>query len=277
MTRKKMDIGTLLAKKSKGQKITMLTAYDYPTARLLDEEGIDTLLIGDSVANVMLGYPDTIPVTMDEMLHHVKAVSRAVEYSHVIGDMPFMSYNVSVEQAITNAGRMLKEGGADSIKLEGGAQVAQTVERLVKAGIPVVGHLGLTPQTAGMIGGYKVQGATAKSARQILKDALLLQDAGAFMIVLECVPARVGKLLSEKIDVPIIGIGAGPDCDGQVLVINDMLGIKAGYSPKFVKNFADLDTVIRNAVKGYKNEVESKVFPSEEHCFSMPDDEFDKI
>jgi len=277
MNRNKIGIGDLLEKKKQSQKITMLTAYDYPTARLLDEEGIDTLLIGDSVANVMLGYPDTIPVTMDEMLHHVKAVSRGVKYAHVIGDMPFMSYNISAEQAIENAGRMLKEGGADSVKLEGGAQVADTVKRLVNAGIPVVGHLGLTPQTAGMIGGYRMQGGTAKSAKKILEDAILLEEAGAFMIVLECIPSRVGKLVSEKVSVPIIGIGAGPDCDGQVLVVNDMLGIKAGYSPKFVKKFADLDTVMRNAARTFKEEVEQTIFPSKDHSFSMPDEEFEKI
>ncbi len=277
MARKKIDVASLLAKKQEGKKITMLTAYDYPTARMLDEVGIDTLLIGDSVANVMLGYKDTIPVSMNEMLHHVKAVARAVKYAHVIGDMPFMSYNISVEKAIENCGRMLKEGGADSVKLEGGAAVSETVHRIVKAGIPVVGHLGLTPQTAGMIGGYKVQGNTADSARQILEDALRLQDAGVFMIVLECIPSKVGALISEKLDVPIIGIGAGPDCDGQVLVVNDVLGIKAGYSPKFVKRYADLDGIIREAVAQYKEEVQSGAFPTEEHSFAMPEDEFEKI
>ena len=277
MATKKMDISQLHAKKKQGQKITMLTAYDYPTARLLDEVGIDTILIGDSLANVVLGYQDTIPVTMDEMLHHVKAVSRAVNTAHIIGDMPFMSYNVSAEQAITNCGRMLKEGGADSIKLEGGVTVVDKVEAIVKAGIPVVGHLGLTPQTAGMIGGYKVQGATAATARRILKDAHLLQTAGAFLLVLECIPAKVGALISSELDIPVIGIGAGSGCDGQVLVINDLLGIKAGYSPKFVKKYADLDNVMRQAVQSYKEEVESSTFPTEEHCFSIPDKEYEKL
>ena len=277
MATKKMDISQLHAKKKQGQKITMLTAYDYPTATLLDEVGIDTILIGDSLANVVLGYPDTIPVTMDEMLHHVKAVSRAVNSAHIIGDMPFMSYNVSVEQAITNCGRMLKEGGADSIKLEGGVTVVDKVEAIVKAGIPVVGHLGLTPQTAGMIGGYKVQGATAATARRILKDAHLLQTAGAFMLVLECIPSKVGALISSELDIPVIGIGAGSGCDGQVLVINDLLGIKAGYSPKFVKKYADLDNVMRQAVQSYKEEVESSTFPTEDHGFSIPDKEYEKL
>ena len=277
MAKKKIDISQLHAKKKQGQKITMLTAYDYPTAKLLDEVGIDTILIGDSLANVVLGYPDTIPVTMDEMLHHVKAVSRAVKNAHVIADMPFMSYNVSVEQAIVNSGRMLKEGGADSIKLEGGATVTDKVEAIVKAGIPVVGHLGLTPQTAGLIGGYKVQGANAAAARKILQDAHLLQTAGAFLLVLECIPAKVGDLLSDELDIPVIGIGAGSGCDGQVLVVNDLLGIKAGYSPKFVKQYADLDSVMRSAVQTYKDEVESNAFPAEEHCFSISDEEFEKL
>lgn len=277
MARKKIDIGTLQANKRQGKKITMLTAYDYPTARLLDEVGIDTLLVGDSLGNVVLGYENTLPVTMDEMLHHVKAVTRAVKYAHVIGDMPFMSYNISAEQAIANCGRMLKEGGADSIKLEGGAAVADTVKRIVKAGIPVVGHLGLTPQTAGMIGGYRVQGATAQSAQQILDDALLLEDAGAFLLVLECIPDRVGELISQKLAIPVIGIGAGSGCDGQVLVVNDMLGLKGGYAPKFVKNFADLDGIVRQAVQSYKQEVESGDFPAKEHSFAIPDDEFEKI
>jgi 3-methyl-2-oxobutanoate hydroxymethyltransferase len=277
MKRKKMDIGALLTKKQEGRKITMLTAYDYPTAKLLDEEGVDTLLIGDSVANVMLGYESTIPVTMDEMLHHVKAVTRAVKYAHVIGDMPFMSYNISTEQAIANCGRMLKEGGADSIKLEGGAQVSDTVAAIVRAGIPVVGHLGLTPQTAGMIGGYRMQGATAKAARKIIDDAKLLEDSGAFMIVLECIPDRVGQKIAETVRIPIIGIGAGGKCDGQVLVVNDMLGIKAGFSPKFVKQYADLDSVMRKAVQGYISEVATGEFPSPDHCFNISDEEFDKI
>ena len=277
MARKKIDISALLAKKKRGEKITMLTAYDYPTAKILDEQGIDTLLIGDSVANVVLGYPDTIPVTMDEMLHHVKAVTRAVKYAHVIGDMPFMSFNVTVPEAISNCGRMMKEGGAASVKLEGGAAVADTIAAIVKAGIPVVGHLGLTPQTAGMIGGYRVQGATAESAQAIIDDANRLVDAGVFMIVLECVPGKVAERISKKVPVPIIGIGAGVGCDGQVLVTHDMLGIQSGFTPKFVKRFADLDTVMRQAVDGYKKDVESGAFPGPDHTFSIPEKELKKI
>jgi 3-methyl-2-oxobutanoate hydroxymethyltransferase len=276
MGRKKIDISALLAKKQNGEKITMLTAYDYPTAKILDEQGIDTLLIGDSVANVVLGYPDTIPVTMDEMLHHVKAVTRAVKYAHVIGDMPFMSFNITIPEAIRNCGRMMKEGGANSVKLEGGAAVAETITAIVKAGIPVVGHLGLTPQTAGMMGGYRVQGATAEAARTILDDAILLEQAGVFMIVLECIPAKVGNLISSKVSVPVIGIGAGT-CDGQVLVTNDLLGIKAGFSPKFVKQYANLDQTIREAVDGYKSDVESGTFPAGDHEFSISDEQFEKI
>ena len=277
MTRKKIDISTLLAKKRAGEKITMLTAYDYPTAKLLDEAGIDTLLVGDSLANVVLGYPDTLPVSMDEMLMLTKAVVRGAKYAMVIGDMPFMSYNTSERDAIVNAGRFLKEAGTQAVKLEGGGQVANTLSALVRAGIPCVGHLGLTPQTAGMIGGYRVQGATALAAKQILDDALKLQDSGAFMLVLECVPDRVAALISETVNIPVIGIGAGSGCDGQVLVVNDMLGYPSNFTPKFVKHYADLGDKILSAAKGFKSDVEQGGFPAAEHCFTIPDEEYEKL
>ena len=220
-----MDIQTLAAMKREGRKITMLTAYDHPTARILDEAGIDTLLVGDSAANVVLGYPDTLPVTMDEMIVITRAVSRAARRAMVIGDMPFMSFQRSIPDAIENAGRFVKQGGATAVKLEGGSAVLDTVHAIVGAGIPVCGHLGLLPQSAAMLGGYRVQGLTAGPARAILDDARRLEDAGAFMIVVECVPDRLGALLSRTVEVPVIGIGAGAGCDGQVLVVHDILGV----------------------------------------------------
>ncbi len=277
MERKKVDIGYLLNAKKNGEKISMLTAYDYPTAALLDQAGVETILVGDSAANVVLGYPDTLPVTMDEMAMLTRAVSRGVKYGMVIGDMPFGSYQVSVEDAIRNAGRFIKEGGAAAVKLEGGGKNIETLRALVEAGIPSVGHLGLTPQTAGMIGGYRVQGRTAETALKILKDARKIAEAGAFMLVLECVPDRLAKLISDKIDIPVIGIGAGVDADGQVLVLHDMIGIRAGFSPKFVKKYAEVGPNILNAAKKYHEDVKSKVFPGPEHSFTMPDEEFEKI
>jgi 3-methyl-2-oxobutanoate hydroxymethyltransferase len=277
MPDEKIDIATLLGMKRDGRKITMLTAYDYPSARILDEQGIDTLLVGDSAANVVLGYPDTLPVTMDEMIVLTRAVSRAARRAMVIGDMPFMSFNISTASAIENAGRFVKQGRATAVKIEGGAHVVDTVRAVVDAGIPVVGHLGLTPQTAGMLGGYRVQGTKAPQARRILDDARRLQDAGAFMIVVECVPARLGALLARHVDIPIIGIGAGPDCDGQVLVLHDAIGIRAGFTPKFVKRFGDVSEAISSAVASFRDEVRAGTFPADEHCFAMPDSEFEKL
>jgi len=274
---KKVDITGLYKKKESGEKISMLTAYDCPTAQLLDEVGVDTILVGDSLSNVILGYKDTIPVTMDEMIHHTKAVARGVSRAMVIGDMPFMSFNISVEESIRNAGRFLKEGNAEAVKLEGGGTMAETVNRIVKAGIPVVGHLGLTPQTANMLGGYKVQGNTTDSALRILNDAMLLQDAGIFMLVLECVPGQLAAIISKKLRVPVIGIGAGVECDGQVLVINDILGIRSGFTPKFVKKYADCDSIIRKAVSDYIKDVTNGGFPDKEHSFDMPKQEMEKL
>ena len=277
MQKDKVELSTLLKMKQEGQPITMVTAYDAPTARIVDAAGIDTVLTGDSAANVVLGYPDTIPITMDELLHHTRAVKRGLKRAMLIGDMPFMSYNISIERAIENAGRFMKEAGADAVKLEGGGWVADTVRYIVQAGIPIVGHLGLTPQTAGMLGGYKVQGKDAQTAKQIYQDALELQEAGAFMLVLECVPARLGTLISKKLDIPVIGIGAGSGTDGQVLVYHDLVGIQAGFTPKFVKRYAQAGEVMQKAVESYCKEVRERSFPSEEHSFKISDEEFEAL
>lgn len=263
----KISVTTLLQKKKNNEKITMLTAYDYSTAKLLDESGIDILLVGDSLGMVILGYDSTIPVTMDEMLHHTKAVSRGAENAMVIGDMPFMSYQSSVDEALRNAGRFLKEAGANGVKLEGGYEVTDKVKAIVGAGIPVIGHLGLTPQSINQLGGYGVQGKDEKAAAKIEMDAKALEDAGAFSVVLESVPGPLAKRISDKLTIPTIGIGAGPDCDGQVLVTNDMLGLFTDFTPKFVKQYAKLHIEIKNAVKGYVDEVKSGKFPSSEHTY----------
>ncbi|MFH1437627.1 MAG: 3-methyl-2-oxobutanoate hydroxymethyltransferase [Pseudomonadota bacterium] len=273
----KLTITSPRQKKKKGEKTTMLTAYDYPFAALLDAAGIDMILVGDSAANVVLGYPDTIPITMDELIVLTRAVSRAVKRALVIGDMPFGSTNASIEDAIRNATRFMKEGGTDAVKLEGGGSVVRTVEALVKAGIPTVGHLGLTPQTAGMMGGYRLQARTAEAAAELIRDALKLQDAGAFLLVVECIPSGVTEVLTKKVDIPVIGIGAGPACDGQVLVLHDMLGIKSGYDPKFVKKYACLGEDILKALTTYRQEVESGAFPTPDHSFAAEDEEIEKL
>jgi len=277
MQKDKVELSTVSKMKREGRPITMVTAYDTPTARIVDAAGIDTVLVGDSAANVVLGYPDTIPVTMDELIHHTRAVKRGLERAMLIGDMPFMSYNISIERAIENAGRFIKEAGADAVKLEGGGWVADTVSYIVQAGIPIVGHLGLTPQTAGMLGGYKVQGKDAASAKQIYEDALGLQAAGAFMLVLECVPARLGTLISRKLDIPVIGIGAGNGTDGQVLVYHDLVGIHAGFTPKFVKRYAQAGEIMQKAVETYCHEVQERTFPGDEHSFKIPDEEYEAL
>jgi 3-methyl-2-oxobutanoate hydroxymethyltransferase len=277
MPEARIDVQALAAMKREGRKITMLTAYDYPTARILDEAGIDTLLVGDSAANVVLGYPDTLPVSMDEMIVLTRAVSRGARRAMVIGDMPFMSFQRSIPEAIENAGRFVKDGGATAVKIEGGGHVVDTVGAIVSAGIPVVGHLGLLPQTASMQGGYRVQGLEAEQARRILEDGRRLEDAGAFAIVVECIPDRLGALLSKSVAIPIIGIGAGPGCDGQVLVIHDVIGVSAGFTPKFVKRFAEVGEEIAQAVRAWRDEVVAGTFPSRKHVFTMKDEEFDKL
>jgi len=263
---------------AKGQrKLTMLTAYDFPTARWVDQCGVDMILVGDSLAMVVLGHEDTLAVGMEEMIHHSKAVSRAAQRSLVIGDMPFLSYQVSIEQAVLNAGRFLKEGRAQAIKLEGGARVVAQVRAIVSAGIPVQGHIGLTPQSAAQLGGFKVQGKTAEAAKALIEDAQALADAGCFSLVLEAIPAPIAARITEAVPIPTIGIGAGPECDGQVLVIHDLLGLFDRFTPKFVKRYARLEENIREALTRFREEVEKGVFPGPEHSFGMPEEEANKM
>lgn len=276
MERNKVTIKELLEKKRQGRKITMLTAYDYPTARIVDDAGVDAILVGDSLGMVVLGYDSTVPVTMDDMLHHAKAARRGTKYALLIGDMPFKSYETPID-AIRNAKRFIDEAGCDAVKLEGGSEVLEVTKAIVGAGIPVMGHLGLTPQSASKLGGFKVQGKDADAAKKILDDAIKLQDAGCFAIVLECIPSPVAKLITEKLGIPTIGIGAGPDCDGQVLVINDMVGLFDRFIPKFVKQYLKLSVTISEAVKKYKDEVERGIFPTAEHSFTMKEEEIKKF
>ncbi len=257
--------------------ITMLTAYDFPLARLVDEAGIDSILVGDSVGNVVLGYDSTLPVTMDEMIHHARAVTRGVSRALVIGDMPFLSYQISREEAVRNAGRFVKEAGAQAVKLEGGQDMAGTIRAIVSSGIPVAGHIGLTPQYVHQLGGYRVQGRQAEAARRLLADAVSLADAGVFCIVLECVPAEVAGRITSSVGVPTIGIGAGPDCDGQVLVTHDLLGLYGGFSPKFVKRYTNLVDEIKKALGAFREDVEGGEFPGPEHTFSMPAAELEEF
>ncbi|OGW93447.1 MAG: 3-methyl-2-oxobutanoate hydroxymethyltransferase [Omnitrophica bacterium RIFCSPLOWO2_02_FULL_45_16] len=277
MERKKITITDIQNKKREGRKITMLTAYDYPMARLVDEAGIDVILVGDSLGMVVLGYESTVPVTMDEMIHHSKAVRRGTKYAFLVGDMPFMSYQVSKEEAVRNAGRFMKEAGCDAVKLEGGDEVLDVTRAIIDAGIPVLGHLGLTPQTISKLGGYKIQGKDAKAAKRILEQALKLKDAGCFAIVLECVPDKVAKLITEKLMIPTIGIGAGPYCDGQVLVTNDMVGLFDRFVPKFVKQYVKLSTLISDGLKKYRDEVEKGIFPDQAHSFAIKEEEIRKL
>lgn len=277
MKNEKMTLAKLQAKKDNGEKITMVTAYDYSGATLVDQAEIDTILVGDSLGNVMLGYDSTVPVTMDEMIHHCKAVSRGVKNGFIIGDMPFMSYQPGIEMAIMNAGRFLKEANCDSVKLEGGSDMAPTVNAIVKAGIPVCGHIGLTPQTATMLSGYKVQGKDAESAGKLIKSAKDLEEAGAFMIVFECIPDTLAARITNELKIPTIGIGAGKDCDGQVLVYHDLLGLYERFTPKFVKQYLNLAPMIREAIGNYKDEVEKGIFPGPDQSFKMAQGEAEKI
>ncbi len=257
--------------------IAELTAYDYPWAKVADSAGIDVVLVGDSLGMVVLGYPDTVSVTMEEMIHHTKAVVRGVERALVITDMPFGSYNSSIPAAINNATRILKEGRADAVKVEGGVSMAATVAAIVNAGIPVQGHIGLTPQTATSLGGFKVQGKSAQAAKQLLDDAKALEDAGCFSIVLEAIPAPLAERITQTISIPTIGIGAGPNCDGQVLVIHDLVGLYDRFTPKFVKQYAKINEPILEALRQYKAEVENRSFPTEAHSFTMKSEELDKL
>ena len=270
---------TVIAEKKRNRTpITMLTAYDYSMAKLLDENEIDMLLVGDSLGNVMLGYDSTLPVTMEDMIHHTKTVTRAAKRALVVADMPFLSYQVSIEDAVKNAGRLMKESGAHAVKLEGGSEMADTIRAICRAGIPVVGHIGLTPQSIHQLGGFKVQGKESSAAQKLLDDAKALEEAGAFVIVLECVPAKLAaKVTASLKSAATIGIGAGADCDGQVLVINDLLGMNKDFKPKFVKRFADLHTIISAAVQEYKQDVEARTFPAPEHGFTIADAVLDKL
>jgi 3-methyl-2-oxobutanoate hydroxymethyltransferase len=265
----RITINQIKEMKQRGGKITMLTAYDYSTAKLVDEAGIPLILVGDSLGMVVLGYESTIPVTMEEMLHHTKAVVRGTKQAMVIGDMPFMTYHISIDDALYNAGRFIQEGGAQAVKLEGGVTVAEKVSRIVECGIPVMGHIGLTPQSIYQLGGFKVQGKSSEAAARLLEDAQALEQAGAFAIVLETVPAQLAKIITEKIGIPTIGIGAGIDCDGQVQVINDILGSFADFVPKHAKQYAKLTDIISKAVSQYHNEVKAGSFPTEKQSFSM--------
>jgi len=258
-------------KRQKGARLAMLTAYDYPTARLVAEAGVDLILVGDSLGMVVLGYDSTVPVTMDDMVHHTKAARRGAPEAFVIADMPFLSYGTAAD-ALANAARLMKDARADSVKLEGGTEVVPIVEALVRAGVPVLGHVGLTPQTASALGGYKLQGKDEAQARKIVEDAVALEAAGCWGVVLELVPAPLAKLITERIGIPTIGIGAGADCDGQVLVFHDMVGLFSGFTPTFVKRYTEAGTAIRDAVTRYADEVRSGRFPEDKQSFGMKDD-----
>ena len=273
----KNTVATFQKMKNEGTKISMLTAYDYSTAKLVDAAGINSILVGDSLGMVMLGYEDTLSVTMEDMIHHTAAVARGAKDALVIGDMPFMSYEVSVEQAVTNAGRLMKEGRANAVKLEGGVRVAEQIKAITKAGIPVCAHIGLTPQSVNAFGGFKVQGKTEEGAQQMIEDALAIQEAGAFAVVLECVPAKLAALISEKLTIPTIGIGAGAGCDGQVLVYQDMLALFSDFKPKFVKHFGNIGPQMTAAFKAYDEEVKAGTFPAEEHTFKINEETLKKL
>ncbi len=263
---------TFKESKKNGEKLTMLTAYDYTTAKLLDESGVDSILVGDSLGMVVLGYDDTLSVTMEDMIHHSAAVARGAKNALVITDMPFMSYQTSVYDAVVNAGRLVKEGKAQAVKLEGGIEFCEHIKAIVKASIPVCAHIGLTPQSINAFGGFKVQGKGKEEAQRLLDEARAVEEAGAFAVVLECVPEKLAKKISESISIPTIGIGAGAGCDGQVLVYQDMLAMYSDFKPKFVKQYAQVGSVMKDAFRQYIDEVKSGAFPSEEHTFKIDDD-----
>ncbi|MFZ5908428.1 MAG: 3-methyl-2-oxobutanoate hydroxymethyltransferase [Chloroflexota bacterium] len=275
--RKKVTTRTFREKKERGEVITMLTAYDYPTALAMDQAGIDSILVGDSLGMVVLGYENTLPVTMDEMLHHCRAVARGAKIALLVGDMPFMSYQVSVEEAVRNAGRFLQQGGMDAVKLEGGRERADAIRAITGAGIPVMGHLGLTPQSVHQLGGFRAQGKTAAAAKRLLEDALLLEEAGCFSLVLESVPARLAGLISQRLSIPTIGIGAGAGCDGQVVVTHDLLGLFERFTPKFVKQYANFNAAMRSAFCDYIEDVQARAFPAQEHSIEMLDAEWQEV
>jgi 3-methyl-2-oxobutanoate hydroxymethyltransferase len=272
--RKKVTTRTFRLKKKRGDIITMLTAYDYPTALGVDRAGIDSILVGDSLGMVVLGYENTLPVTMEDMLHHCRAVSRGTKYALLIGDMPFMSYQTSIDKAVENAGRFLQEAGMDAVKLEGGRERAEAIQQMILAGIPVMGHIGLTPQSIQTIGGFRTQGRSALAAKRLVEDAQILEEAGVFGIVLEAVPAQLAELISQRISAATIGIGAGVGCDGQVLVTHDLIGQFDRFTPSFVKQYANIHSIMQDSFTAFKEEVESKKFPSDEHSTFMKDEEW---
>lgn len=273
----RMTVNTLKEKKTRGEKITMVTAYDYPSARIAEEAGMDMILVGDSLGTTVLGYDTTLPVTMEDMIHHTRVVTKGAPQTFTVGDLPFMSYHLSVEKGLANGGRFLQEAGAQAVKLEGGRERKDVVQALVEAGIPVMGHLGLTPQSVNQLGGYKVQAKEAESARKLLEDAKILEEAGIFALVLECVPAPLAAFITGQLSIPTIGIGAGAGCDGQVLVWHDLIGYTKGAKPRFVKQYLNLHDEILQALQTYQEEVRSGKYPGEEHSFSMKPENMPKI
>lgn len=273
----KNTVITFKEAKAKGEKITMLTAYDYSMAKIMDNSGINGILVGDSVGMVCLGYEDTISVTMEDMIHHTKAVSKGAQNALIVADMPFMSYQTSVYDAVFNAGRLMKEGRAQAVKLEGGIDMCDRIEAVTKASIPVMAHIGLTPQSVNSLGGFKVQGKSEEAAKELIEAAKAVENAGAFAIVLECVPAKLAEIISKEISIPTIGIGAGTNCDGQILVYQDMLGMFSDFTPKFVKKYVDLGSIMTEAFKNYIEEVNNGVFPAAEHGFKISEDVIAKL
>lgn len=274
---KKVTAADFAAMKAGGEKISMITSYDYSTAKLVDSAGVDSILVGDSLGMVMLGYDDTISVTMDDMIHHCAAVARGAKRALVICDMPFMSYQTSVYDAVKNAGRLMKEGRAGAVKLEGGTDIADQIKAIVKASIPVCGHIGMTPQSVNAFGGFKVQGRSIDAARRVINDALAVEEAGAFAVVLECVPAKLAKYISDRLTIPTIGIGAGAGCGGQVLVYQDMLSMYSDFTPKFVRRFADVGSEMRKAFSAYSEAVKDGSFPAAEHEFKISDEVMEEV
>ena len=273
----KKTVLTFAKAKENGEKLTMLTAYDYSTAKLIDQAGIDAILVGDSLGNVMLGYEDTLSVTVDDMIHHGAAVARGAKEALVVIDMPFMSYQTSVYDAVVNAGRLMKEGRAQAVKLEGGVEIAPQIKAIVDAGIPVMAHIGLTPQSINAFGGFKVQGKSEAQAKKLVEDALAVQEAGAFAVTLECVPEKLATLVTNKLYIPTIGIGAGAGCDGQILVYADMLGMFSDFTPKFVKRFAETGQIMTEAFKAYIEEVKAGTYPEAKHTYAIDDDVIEKL
>lgn len=273
----KNTVLTFQQQKESGEKISMLTAYDYSTAKLMDESGINSILVGDSLGNVVLGYEDTISVTMEDMIHHTSAVARGAKNALVVADLPFMSYQTSVYDAVVNAGRLMKEGRANAVKLEGGEEVCPQITAITKAGIPVMAHLGLTPQSINAFGGFKVQGKTSQTAQKLLDNARAVEKAGAFAVVLECVPYKLAEIVTKELKIPTIGIGAGAGCDGQVLVYQDLLGMFSDFTPKFVKKYADLGSIMKDAFKNYIEDINKGEFPKQEHTYSIDDEVIEKL